>query len=1265
MRNVSTAFKQLLAKDKRKYNITLEITLTDNTVLTVINENIMDGGIDIDDAVSQDSKFTALGSTVIGSCTVVLYDITEKYSDYDFSNAKVIVKANLDGAIASDEITFGEYTVDDPTYNESSVTLSLLDNMCQFDREYDSYNIYNEATTIQDVVFDACTKCGVLYDSSMSTFPNYNFVVPNAPKDDCTYREVIGWCATIAGCFARITSDGKLKFSWFNTSAFNTDDATNVDGGTFDSATPYATGDSLNGGTFNPWSDPSTKDGGSFTDRSGIHHITTLRTQNLGVDDVVITGIQVSYDVESENSTEQETATVGTDDYTISIENNPFITKNNYSAVLNFLQPIIIGLRFRPCNITHPNDPTIEAGDVGYVWDTKGVQHRILITRVTFNPSSLQSVICGAESPGKNSSSRLTEVTKAIVKSQRLLNEEKTIRQQLEEDFQEKIANSRGLYWTKIEDIDGSVTVYAHDKTDLAESSTVLKINSGAIATTGNYTSDDTTTQWYGFEFDGVWLANIISTIGLDFDWGVGGKLTITDNQGNETFFADADTGVVRIKANSFSLTDGSTLSSIKTEAINSAVSSSNGYTDTKIADYQGTVNAVVQNLQSQIDGQIMSWYYDHEPTMQNEPASNWTTTALRQQHEGDIFYWKTTGYAYRFMQSNSTWGWTLIQDTDITTAIAKAEDAQETADHKRRVFVTQPYPPYDIGDLWTEGNNGDLYRCETARSAGSFTASDWSLATKYTDDSALNTFLTGTYASTIQSIQSQIDGKIETFYQSSDPSSSWTTTALQTEHRGDIWYCTNTTGTYAQKTWQWSGTAWQEMKTTPPASIMDSIDGKAQIFISRPTPPYHTGDLWFNSTTSDIMTCITTRTSGSYSANDWQKRNKYTDDSAVTTLNTSLTQQEIFNRLTNNGQAQGIYLQNGKLYLNFAYAVGQLLKLGGANNSNGTLEVYNSSNVRIGKWDKDGAEITGVLKMISSNTYATVGSSLVYNVETVSGFKSRTLENFQYVIPYGSNGNIKALKTFVKANNGELQEIFAAAGNTAKRVVVLTTGSYLPEISTSSDLDNVGGFIEEVSYSDSTGLQYRLYDGAGWRINDGTTFKINNTDILITTGGKSITPSKLNDATHNLSWNNEWYSSTHFTYGILHFDGNKIAFDSSSSRRYKHNINYNLTEDRIPNNLLRLPVAEFIFNDNHPLQYSDMQGKTIPGIIAEDVAKIYPSATIYDSEGNVESWDERRIIPGMLALIQEQDRKIKSQEAEIEDLKSRLEKLERAIMNM
>jgi hypothetical protein len=299
---------------------------------------------------------------------------------------------------------------------------------------------------------------------------------------------------------------------------------------------------------------------------------------------------------------------------------------------------------------------------------------------------------------------------------------------------------------------------------------------------------------------------------------------------------------------------------------------------------------------------------------------------------------------------------------------------------------------------------------------------------------------------------------------------------------------------------------------------------------------------------------------------------------------------------------------------------------------------------------------------MLGDVSFATVGLTNVYMHYTVDGFIDTVRENFQYSIPYDSSGKLKAIKAFAEYGN-EIEDISATISNRCLRMIALTTGSYLPKIQTSSDMSKVGGIYEIVSYSSSTGIQYRLYDFGG-RATNRIEFLINGSTFKLRSGNNQLNPTTLTDGTHTLTWASGYVGSVNFQYGTLRFDGNRIAFQSSSSRRYKHNIKQ-LSADRDAHKLLELPVVEFEWNNDHNLQYEDMHGQVIPGIIAEDVEEIYHSAVIYNENGEVESWDERRIIPGMLALIQEQDKKIKSQEVEIKDLKSRLEKLERAIMNM
>ena len=157
-----------------------------------------------------------------------------------------------------------------------------------------------------------------------------------------------------------------------------------------------------------------------------------------------------------------------------------------------------------------------------------------------------------------------------------------------------------------------------------------------------------------------------------------------------------------------------------------------------------------LKELQDQVDGNITTWFYSGVPTDVNEPASTWTTDTEKNNHLGDLYYDKDTGYAYRYSLDNETYSWIKITDNDVTQALAIANSAKDTADSKRRVFVVQPTTPYDVGDLWIKDE--ELYRCQnTKASSETFEENDWIIATKYTDDTKANqvgenlTILSGT----------------------------------------------------------------------------------------------------------------------------------------------------------------------------------------------------------------------------------------------------------------------------------------------------------------------------------------------------------------------------------------------------------------------------------------------------------------------------------------------------------------------------------------
>ena len=118
--------------------------------------------------------------------------------------------------------------------------------------------------------------------------------------------------------------------------------------------------------------------------------------------------------------------------------------------------------------------------------------------------------------------------------------------------------------------------------------------------------------------------------------------------------------------------------------------------------------------------------------------------------------------------------------------------------------------------------------------------------------------------------LTSEINKKVETWYQDSDPSVNWTDKSI---HEGDLWKDTRDNKEYIYR----SG-VWVEMPV--PDVVFDQIDGKSSVYVTQPTTPYNVGDLWF--TGSEIMTCVTNRTSGQFVGGDWRRNESYTDDSGL-----------------------------------------------------------------------------------------------------------------------------------------------------------------------------------------------------------------------------------------------------------------------------------------------------------------------------------------------------------------------------------------------
>ena len=556
MLNVSAKWQRAVMLDNDiNVNCFADMVTASGEKIPISDSELWANGFEVNDSTSSNGTFT-IGALIAGKLKIKLNNIYEDYSKYDFDKASVtayVSKSFSDGT--TEKLKIGEYRVSETSYDGSLITLTCLDNINNFNREYDSDLSY--PTTAYEVVRDACIKCDVPF--TMARFDNSDYVINEIPSDNqkLTYGQVIAYILQLSGLWGKCGHDGELLIGWYDMSQFGSQ---NYNGGTFSTkTTPYSDGDTLNGGNFTDYSSGDSVDGGTFTETRNYHNIYTQKDLNVAADDVVITGVKVTV-TSKEDKTKDVNVLAGKEGYVVSISDNPFILADKAQTIANYIFKKIGGMRFRPLDATLLSNPLIESGDVALVTDRKQNPYSCFISNRTFTVGSGTKISCDAENASRNSADKFSNETKAIVQARKVAQAKLSVYDKQMQLLTQLMSQSLGLFKTEQKQEDGSIIYIMHNKADLNSSNIQWKMTANGMAVSSDYGK----TWNAGIDKDGNAIFNIMSAIGINFDWAHGGTLTLggENNTNGKQYVKDANGKIlITLDNKGITLADGVSIS--------------------------------------------------------------------------------------------------------------------------------------------------------------------------------------------------------------------------------------------------------------------------------------------------------------------------------------------------------------------------------------------------------------------------------------------------------------------------------------------------------------------------------------------------------------------------------------------------------------------------------------------------------------------------------------------------------------------------------
>lgn len=465
-------------EEHRNFTYSAEVVLADGSELLLDEDLFCATGCRI--VASPGTSSFPVGNLISRCLTLAFHNYDGEFAQYDFMGAVVTLTASLElDSDRTETISLGSFTVTEPETYGTTISIVAYDNGWKTDQVYTTALVF--PVTAQVLYRDCCSRCNFIQGSS--AFRNNDYLIMQKPEG-LTCRQIFGKLAMLAGGNAVISGNTVEIVSYADQSA----------------------------GT--------------------VQELTEVIKQKICTDPVTITGVTLTHG--------EDVYSVGSSVYALSLTNE--LTNGNESDAATRIGLALIGLTFRPFELTTPSYPIAEFADPCGIEDAYGT-YTSFITDIDFTFKGTTTIKCSADSPIRNSTKGNISDTPAIRQLRQLLIEEKSSRELAEAELADALAEKAGLFSTIETDQSGSSVYYFHDQPTLAASQIVWKMTREAwgVSTNGGRTWNA------GMTVDGETIVNILQATGINADWITAGSFEVTDGQGRSVFIADVDTGSVYI----------------------------------------------------------------------------------------------------------------------------------------------------------------------------------------------------------------------------------------------------------------------------------------------------------------------------------------------------------------------------------------------------------------------------------------------------------------------------------------------------------------------------------------------------------------------------------------------------------------------------------------------------------------------------------------------------------------------------------------------